>query len=120
MIKDCEVKKVVDKLFEEEEGQDVEFGEVKLVSEDWLKRHLEYEDVKKVFNAYYKKVDEEEEKHAKEVFDKLKEDVKDHEGFSEEFKKGLDFYLDTLEPVRQEELDEDHDTRGQEPGALEV
>lgn len=75
MLKDDEVKMVVDKLFKEEEGQDVEFGEAKLVSEDWLKRRLTYEEVKKIFNAYYKKVDEAETKHAKEQFDGLKKDM---------------------------------------------
>lgn len=76
MITDEEAKMIVDNLFKEEEGQDVMFGEVKLVSEDSLERHLTYNDVKKIFNAYYKRVEDEEEKHAKKVFKKLKEDVK--------------------------------------------
>ena len=91
MIKDCEVEAVVDRLFKCEEGQDVEFGEVKLVSEDWLRRRLTYEDVKKVFDSYYKKVDEEEEKHAKDVFDDLKKSVNDVE--DKKFKEDLDSNL---------------------------
>lgn len=87
MIKPAEVDAVVDRLFKCEEGQNVEFGEVAWVTQNWLRRFVEYNDVKKVFDAYYKRVDKEEEKHAKEVFNDLKKSVRD--GQDDELKEQL-------------------------------
>jgi len=75
MVTKEEIKQVVDKLWETEEGEDVYFGEVKLVSEDVLQRYLSYNDIKLIFDVYYKRVDKAETEHAENVFEDLKEQM---------------------------------------------